>query len=764
MARSPTLPSWPELIREACWLWLRIGQAGSDHEAGREDLIFAMDASVASLYAAPARNIENVRLLGMLADETLPDLAHVLGDLFIRKCLPAGGAVLLPGHDEEFLNVFSAVQRDRRSKFSQAPDIDSLLSQSRFSKELRRLDRLRLNPVESNVNFIARDFEILHGILQTEEFDIARWHEFLTRSKVRPLVSDSLALPRVDMNGDRFLDGQDLWFSAIRHEKHSWTPSVLVEYDAEALSSLGEINRLLLRAKDPRRVVLFTLDEAIQTAARKQPSLPGASFVRDPRQFLRYLPSNVGEFLLEDPQPNTQKYSVYEWAKILLSPFLNAGEAGTQYIRQLAITSISDPIWRPIVNLFDRPSMKGTDRLGYMYEEWNQIVRLGVNRYALSYMRHDRRLRTISDFVRGGDQEGLRESLARYVLETVSDASVSSLVAGLYMSLRRRDQHRRGYTTRRMPIALRYDPAQVIDFIEFMNRAVAQKDPDQIPRIGDFANKYWAHLYYGVYFAAVGDWDATDTLATTALALADGQKLAGLGIDQEPNDQRDITGNEAAYLAAVAHRHLVKNPRDLAQARRSLDVAVVRRKRHGKKRGADARFTVERVALDLMKLYAVHFLGPAWDARGPRPRPDDLLSRLAQATNECASETDEVFIRIVRKQILSNILAVGLYDRMIARSGMWRRPIFEEALLELDNLVAGFKAGSGLERAAQSRYVEILIGFWHWMLGHQADLDSLSARLAEAEADPEMPYDKEKYGWMRRRLTARNGDKPESRF
>ena len=654
-----TAPTWPQMIRDACWLWLRL--AADEKDAGllqRGKIVYAIDSSVASLYSEPPRNANHAQMLGLLHDDVLPDFAYVLGQLCLRRAQSARGFILLPGHDEEFLRVFRAVQRKRADHHGtrSPPKLETLLNSGLLRQNAMEIEkRITSIPVSDAANFIAGKFEILVGMLLDPKFDIARWYDFILRSSIKAATDPALRLPAPDPRAPEFVRDSLRWFDAIRAQKSQNTSALRIEDDVEAMTTLGWMNQQLEARKDERRIVLLTLDTSLQTAALKNPLLAGADAIRDPRQFVRELPSTIGRFL--ETHEHEANYGVAEWLRILLSPFSSAGTLQSDRIRDMAVKPLDDKIWNRIGTLF-RFHHGDTDntRLSNAQDEWRKFIRLGINRYAIEHMQADPRMAELARLIEKGDVFGLQIALTEYVVKTTSDASVSSLIAGLYVSLGSRTKsHKAETTVYRMPVAVwSPDPEQRNQYIKFMDIAVGSKNLNSLRPIEQLFEKYRVHLYYGVYFAAIGDWEATETLARTALGIADASPQSG----SDPN----FRGTEAAYLLVAASRHRVRQPEDFVRAVDAL-IHAERLEAGNGSSAYKARLLVERVAFNLMQKFATKLLGNHWEKSPDLKMSDeDMLAALLKALGLISENPDPLFKQIVQKQIYCNIIIIGMYE------------------------------------------------------------------------------------------------------
>lgn len=744
--------TWPDVIRRACWLWLRVSAGDQDHRSSTSGhtLIYAVDASVAGLYAQPMRSIQHAQMLGFLDEDILADLAYVLGHLCLRCAERTGGFILLPGHDEEFLRVFGAVRNQFQEIMGNRSPLllENLLSTSSLNSVAAGLRRKILeNPIAVGAEFIAAKFEILHGILRDKNFDLARWYDFVSRSSLKAAADPALNLPIPNFSDGPITKLQEVWYEAIRAERPLRRSALTIEDDAQAVATLGWLNTELENKGDLRRIVLLTLDDGLQLAALKNPGLPGATAIRDPRQFVRELPSTIGTFL-DNPTLDSTAFGVLEWLTVLLSPFSSGGTVDPQTIMRLA-SATDDRLWRAVVILFRRHHQQPVDddRLGHAKTEWQRFIRLGVNRYAVDTMQNDPRLRMIAQVVEDGDEIGLQAALTTYIVDTASDASVSSLVAGLYLSLgTRKPASLRAHTVYRMPVAIRSDPAERDSYLRFMDEAVKTKNLNSVKPFAEFEEKYLAHLYYGIYFAAIGNWEATETLARSALAFLD------IGPQRDTN--RSFKGIEISYLLAVTYRHRVRSPDDLARAEQALAQVGQRREQNGL-HDCDPRLVVERVALNLQRAFATMLLGPEWRGVNELLSTRKMAGLLGQARTLIEEESsDELFKQIVTKQILGDIMVIGLYEFMFARNDetvIYNTRALTSTAKDLDALLEKLKTGRPLAQAAQSRYIDILVGFGHWATGKisPAEREEWLALIDAACEDPEMPYDRPKYERLR---------------
>ena len=265
----------------------------------------------------------------------------------------------------------------------------------------------------------------------------------------------------------------------------------------------------------------------------------------------------------------------------------------------------------------------------------------------------------------------------------------------------------------------------------------------------------WAvtvHLYYGVFFGATGDWEATETLARTALALADVRQPDAVG----PNP----SGNEAAYMLAVACRHRVRSPSDLRKAMQALTQAEERGKHMLRGVAAlRARTVTERVALSQMQAFSCTLLGEDWRVSDDFTMSrTEILEALDGATHLLEPEDDDLFKHIVQKQILYNILVLGTYEFLQNPRidlDLFQTREFQDAVATLSATRTNKSDRIGLSKVTDSRYREILLGFGRWVIGDttEVDVNQLLALIAKAEADrTEMPYDTERYSSLGRAM------------
>ena len=491
--------SWPQVIRDACWLWLRVdaGERDDQFAVSGNQIIYAIDATIAKLYAEPLATFRHCQMLGFLDDGILPDLAHVLGDLCLRRSETGRGLILLPGHDEEFVGVYRAVMRNREGRQTTTTtfDLRNLQSAAIFGLEANRIIEMA-TPAEYEkfAAFVYGEFEILSGMVRSRDFDVARWADFIARSRIRAAIDPVSDLPIPDPEDPALSRNEELWSNAIRSWKSRRKSVLRIEEDARALATLGWINDRLCKQGDYRRVVLLTLDTGIQTVAIRQPHLPGASYIRDPRQFIKELPSEIGSPFCNEEQ--RQSYGVAQWLRILLSPFSHNGEMQLQKIRDLAVTPLEHNIWRRVTALFKGHHRdSGNRRLDGARQEWGRFIRLGLNRYAISMVHNDPRLEKIAQIVQNGQQDGLVGALNDYIVEVTSDASVTSLIAGLYVSLGSRLLRGKSeVSVYRMPIAIwSFDPSQRNYYTKFIDEAIERRDLDAIDPRAEFSDQYRVH-------------------------------------------------------------------------------------------------------------------------------------------------------------------------------------------------------------------------------------------------------------------------------
>jgi hypothetical protein len=718
-------------------------------DARDEDVVYAVDASVAFLYAEPVANSFHAQMLGLLNDEILPDLAYVLGEISVRHAEETGGFILLPGHDSEFLRKFKEVQQRRLAELGRKSSVklSEMYKDPTIRLDVKNIDaRVQDENSDDVADFIAGKFEILQGMLRNKRFDICRWYDFVTRGRIKAFSDPEVDLPKPALSDKGLTDLEQQWFDAIKKEKSKVKSAIVMEDDAQALATLGWTNAKLKERGSTKKVVLLTLDESLQMAAFKQPQLPGASAIRDPRQFVRDLPSVIGPFVNSEDELDDRSYGVHEWLNILLTPFAINGQLSFENIRRTVVLPQQDPSWMDVDSLFDHHHGATTNtRLQAAQREWGRFIRLGVNRYAVQHIQTDPRLEKIANVISSGTIEGLDQALTEYVVEATSNISVSSIVAGLYISLGKTSaDDNPDHRLFRMPVAIRSENTEMRDeFTKFMDQAVSDKNLDEVRPFLKFTEKYRAHLYYGAYFAAMGNWDATETLASAALAFA-----------QARTKDDDISGTEAAYLLAVASRLRVKGSEDMARTERNLRRAVEKR-RKSKPDSLDVRLVIEGVALNLMRHFGIMFLDSSWRSSTTHlMQIPEMLKQLHLATSLLAEETDDFFVQLVKKQLLGNFIVLATLEFLGSDgrvSTICQLPEFKVAVNELDEIQTKLSSGSPLAQAAQSRYLEILVGFGRWAIkaGDRSDEAASLKELLRSTTDKlklkELPYDRLKY-------------------
>lgn len=296
-----------------------------------------------------------------------------------------------------------------------------------------------------------------------------------------------------------------------------------------------------------------------------------------------------------------------------------------------------------------------------------------------------------------------------------------------------------------MPVAiLSPDPHQNTLYIRAVE-AVAKGQglsADLIPR--DFRGKYVAHLSFGAYFAAIGNWEATETLATAALAFVDGQDAAIRTAVPQP------VGDEAAYLLAVAQRHRIRGPRDFPKTEASLDEFEMRYELSAPGQ-PNPRAVVERASLALNRAFAVQFLGETWAGSKPFDA-DEIMASLDAAEAALINQGDEVFRRLVKKQIYAVLTGIGILNILSGRaSDNSTRISIQRGCDPLLRLLAVEFGDTFLERASRSRYISIILAVSLRHQGRPFDREQLVRQLDQAQADPpEMPFDRPMYQAMAR--------------
>lgn len=129
-------------------------------------------------------------------------------------------------------------------------------------------------------------------------------------------------------------------------------------------------------------------------------------------------------------------------------------------------------------------------------------------------------------------------------------------------------------------------PDSQLEELRSLNEKVETIDP----------NLYLAHVVHSLAFMAKGHWNASLTLAKTALTISD---------NLEPSIRGICRGREAAYLACIAVRRSSTDSSVLEKAYKYLAKSI---ERDNACCAEDIRFATERLMLDTRKYYFDLFL------------------------------------------------------------------------------------------------------------------------------------------------------------
>lgn len=740
--------SWQTVLQNACKLWLRLDRGRGDPSAG-PDLIYALDTNVLLFFENPGKHHRFASLLGLLDGnkedqrKILERRAYILSEEILHRCQDRT-CVWLPGHDEEFLSVYSTLKRKATARVSETID----RGDGWWKEKLEALSGAR---GDAAIEMFQKSDELISALLGEvagEVEELRRLNFFIDKTDLQPAekVLSEAGVPNVEE--ERIQDHADAWFGALRKHKSTRRASHLLAWDASALAYLAWINQVFRRQSNRKRIVLLTFDDTIQSLTVSGGDFSGhEDQIRDPRQFVSTLRFSEAE--------DSPRFDVSRWLRVFLSPLSKGGDIDQRQVAKIAYLGDEKKLSRYGVFFQARHG----ERLEEMKEEWEKFARDSVLVHSMtSNPMFEGTASKIRHALRTNNFDTLRTAIFRHASRTLMDLSSTSAVAGLYIRVREREQpenHGRNLKTlSRLPFVLRFPTGVTPTAKEIygqINEAVRASNIDKIKLVEEgVVHSYAAHLIYGMFFAAARDWGATLNLAESAKIIA---RARAYEDEEVTGGEGELLGEEAEFMRAVALRHTAKKPDDIHEARRALDnFHDLWMEVHDE---SDIRYESESIALDLFELHARKYGQDVWSETRGLPDIEDVIENLISLYDRIEHSDEEPIIKVpLQKQVLTNVLISALLEWLNgedeqANSNNEILIATRTALKELRSIMNTINNSSGEISLYKSRFVENIMQVLEWVYGDVSYREEFSNRVLaackELESERGIFYDEKRF-------------------
>ncbi|MEO5339816.1 MAG: hypothetical protein H7837_04765 [Magnetococcus sp. MYC-9] len=560
--------------------------------------------------------------------------------------------IVLPPLEQEVRRVFAAVVRHADNKLKQA---DAEIARLRaFVKELQS----ESSPEARLERFVQKAptlFEVLQG-QEEHAVELRRFGELLSHACIAPLalvqshegwVQDPVMRSALRIEQDdlesflRFRALREAWYHRLKGSKSSRTSTLNLIDDATALAYLEGINGQF--PPGTHRLVMISGDASMQAAAQSY-------HPRDNKEhsfadlYLRHPRAYVHEVLLDaDNHPTGLSFG--KWLDLFLAEPCAPLHGQTDGEPEKVAARILE-IHPDMVTKFE--------------SAWRDYTRHVVAAHVSALPKEDP-----TDLLRGLDQEetGLLEELGHQLRqkkwETWSAFLGVATLAGIEV-LFSRQSARRQPPRNVPPLAFRrYPEARKLLWSLLEARESSPLSPADYHTLlektqQEDETRYAFFVAFGVLFAAGGNWHLAAVLGEHAWQTA------------RRGESARNTGREAAYLTAVASRHVMRDPgTDLPMVEKWLvraeECLREERREDPDKLAGETRFVCERQAAHLTAHLFHAFKGYSLDALSV-PDLATLQSQIMETLDGLsingASDVIERWLnRNVERSLLTNLFA-----------------------------------------------------------------------------------------------------------
>lgn len=633
---------------------------------------YAVDYDVVHLYLAPRLDSDRANFLdGDHAEPSCVATAFLLGEYFFspdRKRLdlsPMPTYLLTESHYEELLDGlahFTDAAAATKLDFSEDA-MDRLIQLSRDVLAKSAPENRSSNLVEglsSNVMDLLNIYDIALGKFSALErfasiregglrkLDNVDWHSEL---KFNPL-------PDMEEPQDRQYMNKHVVDWTLRLRKAGKPKNI--RNDALALATLQFANESLQKEKIDARFCLITGTSSIHTAAHEWDENFAHLYLRHPQAFLM----DQDFFAPERPSATDAKsgdalesrtLKLFDWLNLCLPSMVKESlELHTRKINSKALSNITeksrqDPAAGKIISSF-----AARERGGISDRDMIRSLKNQIETHAASVYGDTEKLSAV------GSPEGAASRLAGTLihlfeanslnaesLRSAFDNELLSLLnniyieAGWYTIVQRNDgdtaAHRKGIPALCFDKGFENATKAKEKLLKYLGNETELDDKALKEIYKDITEqdrtKYHAYLIFALMFSLKGFWQPVSSLSERAIQIADGiQADSGSTFDQKKSL---LKGREAAYLAAVAKRRLIRDATDLDKAASFLDEA--RRRISGNASDFPIRFESEELAIATRRILLEHYCALV-SSDFPVPKTLEVMERTVRLIREGENE------------------------------------------------------------------------------------------------------------------------------
>lgn len=578
----------------------------AEFEAKGGTILYAADSNVLNLHfqSFNTRNLKSKYACGTFsgpanADVALDDRAkitQVVASYIIRTLSSSNTEgpiqnieplIMLPGHNSESRFVYDRLIDDFFGQVESKNSAKKLI--------LSLLDELeKISEPAKRIAYIQDHEDELHKVLYGLEAPHDKFQEFnqlLAQSRllgmkraaivpelrklINPVSKQSVFLDQTVADVRNGEEGSAEWWGPRLSKR---IPEAYLDADKSALSVLDKMNRIL--EKQGIRVVLLTVGDDIIELGRKyrpfkhsDPKLGKYSFsdlyIRHPRCYLSR------QEILQPANKERVGSDISVWLDAMLSEVAEEGHSTLLEFLDVAKTISDKP--SEFCDLARRALIKDPDLHNRFYEDWRENMSAVV--LAHSGASKEAR-RSLERALKGEKLDRLKvlDEFETYVAKITEDSwndfFFTAARSGYQLiSIGETEGARRARSV--PPLILRNmgDASKAIEYVGSDVNVIRYESEihmilESLVEKRDHVASYISALCFASLFAHGGRWTVAKLLALRA--LEDSKRYFTNGLKEEGIS---ITGREAAYLCAVAHRITARSSNQLDQARDFLSLA-----------------------------------------------------------------------------------------------------------------------------------------------------------------------------------------------
>lgn len=431
-----------------------------------------------------------------------------------------------------------------------------------------------------------------------------------------------------------------------------------IKNDAIALATLQFANESLQKEGNDVRFCLITGAASIFSAAFKWDEDFARHYLRHPQAFLMDQDFFAPELMLskdseKDDPIESRTLKLFDWLNLCLprkvkeSLELNANKVNPKALSHIRETTIQDPAMEGLISAVARSERGGiSDRemilnlkkeiethAASVYGDLEKLTVSGTQNDAAS-----RLAKMLNDLYERNslDVKSLRSAFDAELLSMLDDIYIE---AGWYSIVQGAggEAHLKGVPALCFDAGFEKATRAKDRLIEYFGHGNELSDGelrsiyDEI--IEQDKTKYHACLIFALMFSLKGYWLPASSLAERAIQISDGV-FADSSNKLDPKNER-LKGREAAYLAAVAKRRLIRDATDLDKAAGFLEIA--RSRVSGDASDYPIRFESEALAIATRRILLDHYCGFV-SAVVPTPEALEVMENIVRLIEEGQDE------------------------------------------------------------------------------------------------------------------------------